>query len=44
MNNSLLEKGRHDFVQQSVRNVCTKFKVDRLSRLRTGALQVFTIH
>ena len=29
-------------MQQSVRNVCTKFKVDRLSRFRTGAGEVFT--
>ena len=29
-------------MQQSVRNVCVKFKVDRLSRFRTGAHQVFT--
>ena len=29
-------------MQQSVRNVCAKFKVDRLSRFRTGARQVFT--
>ena len=28
-------------MQQSVRNVCAKFKVDRLSRFRTGARQVF---
>ena len=27
---------------QSVRNVYAKFKVDRLSRFRTGARQVFT--
>ena len=31
-----------NLVQQSVRNVCAKFKVDRLSRFRTGARQVFT--
>ena len=29
-------------MQQSVRNVCAKFKVDPLSRFRTGARQVFT--
>ena len=29
-------------MQQSVRNVCAKFKVDRLSCFRTGASQVFT--
>ena len=33
---------RHGFVQQSVRNACAKFKVDCLSRFRTGARQVFT--
>ena len=32
----------HGFVQQPARNVCVKFKVDRLSRFRTGAHQVFT--
>ena len=32
---------KHSFVQQSVRNVCAKFKVDRLSRFRAGARQVF---
>ena len=31
-------------MQQSVRNVCAKFKVDPLSRFRTGARQVFTTH
>ena len=35
-------KRGHGFVQQSVRNVCAKFKVDCLSRFRTGARQVFT--
>ena len=30
------------FVQQSVRNVCAKFKADRLSRFRTGARHVLT--
>ena len=30
------------FVQQSVRNVCAKFKIDRLSRFRTGARHVLT--
>ena len=29
-------------MQQSVKNVCAKFKVDPLSRFRTGARQVFT--
>ena len=29
-------------MQQSLRNVCPKFKVDNLSRFRTGARQVFT--
>ena len=29
-------------MQQSVRNVCAKFKVDPLSRFRTRARQVFT--
>ena len=29
-------------MQQSVRNVSAKFKVDCLSRFRTGARQVFT--
>ena len=33
MNDSLLEKREHDFVQQSVRNMCAKFKVDRLKKL-----------
>ena len=42
MNNSLLRKTRYDFVQQSIRNVCAKFKIDPLSRFRTGARQVFT--
>ena len=32
----------HSFVQQSVRNVCAKFKVDPLTRFYTGARQVFT--
>ena len=36
------KKHGYCFVQQSVRNVCAKFKVDRLSRFRTGARQVFT--
>ena len=36
------KKHGHGFVQQSVRNVCAKFKVDRLSRFRTGARQFFT--
>ena len=30
------------FAQQSVRNVCAKYKDDRLSRFRTGARHVFT--
>ena len=30
MNDSLLEKREHDFVQQSVKNVCAKLKVDCL--------------
>ena len=29
-------------MQQSVRNVCAKFKVDCLSRFRTGACHVLT--
>ena len=29
-------------MQQSVRNVCAKFKVDHLSRFRTGARHVVT--
>ena len=37
-----MKKRGHNFVQQSVRNVCAKFKVDPLSRFRTGARQVFT--
>ena len=31
------KKRGHDFVQQSVRNVCAKIEVDRWSRFRTGA-------
>ena len=31
-------------MQQSVRNVCAKVKVDSLSRFHTGARQVFTAH
>ena len=42
MNNSLLGKCGHGFMQQSVRNLCVKFKVDRLSCFCTGARQVFT--
>ena len=42
MNNLLLEKRGHEFVQQPVRNVCAKFTVDRLSHFCTGARQVFT--
>ena len=34
------KKRGHGFVQQSVRNVCAKFKVDRLSRFCTGARHV----
>ena len=30
-------------MQQSVKNMCTKFKVDRLSRFRTGTRKVFAI-
>ena len=29
-------------MQQSIRNVCAKFKVDPLRRFRTGARQMFT--
>ena len=29
-------------MQQSLRNVCSKFEVDPLSRFRTGARQLFT--
>ena len=36
------KKRGHDFVQQSVRNVCAKFKVDPFSRFRTGARNVLT--
>ena len=36
------ERRGHDFVQQSVRNVCVKFKVDQVNRFRTGARQVLT--
>ena len=36
------KKHGHGFVQQSVRNVCAKFKFDRLSRFRTGARHVLT--
>ena len=32
----------HGFVQQSLRNVWSKFEVDPLSRFRTGARQLFT--
>ena len=42
MNDALLEKTRARFVQQSVRNVCAKFKVDCLSCFRTGARQLFS--
>ena len=43
MNGSLLEKRGHGFVQQPLRDVCAKFKVDRLSRFCTGARYVLTI-
>ena len=36
------KKRGHGFLQQSVRNVRGKFKVDRLSRFRTGARHVLT--
>ena len=36
------KKRGHGFVQESVRNACTKFKVDRLSCFRTGARHVLT--
>ena len=36
------KKRGYRFVQQSARNVCVKFKVDRLSRFRTGACHVPT--
>ena len=42
MNNSLLEKRGHGCMQQSVGNVCAKFKFDRLSCFFSGARQVFT--
>ena len=43
MNYILLGKTRvYAFVQKSVRNVCAKFKVDPLSRFRTGVRQMFT--
>ena len=42
MNDSLLEKLSHVFVQQSVRNVCAKFKVYRLRCFCTGARHVLT--
>ena len=37
-----LEKHGHDFVHQPVGNVFAKFKVDCLSRFRTGARHVLT--
>ena len=43
MNNSFLEKHRHEFVQQSVRNASAKFKVDPL-KFKGGARHVFTTH
>ena len=33
------KKGGHIFVHHPARNVCAKFKVNRLSDLRTGARQ-----
>ena len=36
------KKRGHGFVQESVRNACTKFKVDRLSCFRTGARHMLT--
>ena len=42
MNDSSLEKRGHGFVQQSLRDLCTKFKVDRLSRFCAGARYVLT--
>ena len=36
------KKRGYGFVQQSVKNVCAKFKVDRLSRFRTGVCHVLT--
>ena len=42
MNDSLLEKMWGRFVQQSVRNMCAKFKVDRLSCFCTAARHVLT--
>ena len=35
-------KHEHSFVQQSVRNVCAKFKVDSLCHFRSGACQMFS--
>ena len=37
-----LKNGGHDFLQQLVRNVWAKFKVDRLSRFGTGARRALT--
>ena len=42
MNNSLLEKTQAQFCTVVFKNFCVKFKVDRLSRFRNGAEQVFT--
>ena len=43
MTHSFFQKKRgHGFVQQSFRHVGAKFKVDHLSRFRTGARQVLT--
>ena len=36
------KKREHGFVQQSVRNVCAKFKVNRLRRFLTGTRHVLT--
>ena len=35
-------KRGHGFVQESVRNVCARFKVDRFSCFRIGARHVLT--
>ena len=42
MDNLLLEKTRVSTCAAVVRNVCAHFKVDRLSRFRTGACRLFT--
>ena len=36
------KKHGHAFVQHPIRNVCVKFKADRLSRSGTAVRQVFT--